>query len=51
MNEHNPFTGIGAFAGYNVRRALVFRHLPDFSVALTEDVIAILGGLLITWRI
>jgi len=41
----------GAFAGYNVRRALVLRHLPDFSVALTEDVIAILGGLLITWRI
>ena len=32
----------GAFAGYNVRRMLVLRHLPDFSVALTEDVIAIL---------
>ena len=41
----------GAFAGYNVRRMLVLRHLPDFSVALTEDVIAILGGLLMTWRL
>ena len=42
----------GAFAGYNVRRTLVLRrHLPDFPVALTEDVIAIVGGLLITWRI
>ena len=41
----------GAFAGYNVRRTLVLRHLPDFLVALTEDVIAILGGLLITWRV
>jgi uncharacterized membrane protein len=41
----------GAFAGYNARRTLVLRHLPDFSVALTEDVVAILGGLLITWRI
>ena len=42
---------VGTFAGYPVRRTLVLRHLPDFSVALTEDVIAILGGLLITWRI
>jgi len=42
----------GAFAGYNVRRTLVSRkHLPDFPVALTEDVIAIVGGVLITWRI
>ena len=42
----------GAFAGYNVRRTLVLRtHLPDFPVALTEDVIAIVGGLLITWRV
>ena len=56
----NPYLGAavacigaltGAFAGYNVRRTLVLRHLPDFSVALTEDVIAVLGGLLITWRI
>lgn len=42
----------GAFAGYVVRRKLVSRsHLPDFPVALTEDAIAIVGGLLITWRI
>lgn len=42
----------GAFAGYNLRRTLVSRrHLPDFPVALTEDVIAIVGGVLITWRI
>ena len=41
----------GAFTGYNVRRRLVSPHLPDFPIALTEDVIAIVGGLLITWRI
>lgn len=42
----------GAFAGYNVRRALVSRrHLRDFPVALAEDLIAIVGGVLITWRI
>ena len=41
----------GAFAGYHVRRTLVSRrHLPDLPVALTEDVIAIVGGVLITWR-
>jgi uncharacterized membrane protein len=40
---------VGAFAGYHVRRTLVVRRqLPDFSVALTEDLIAIVGGLLIT---
>ena len=39
---------VGAFAGYNIRHALVLRaHLPDFAVALAEDVIAIAGGLLI----
>ena len=39
---------VGAFAGYNVRKALVlWAHLPDFVVALAEDVIAIAGGLLI----
>ncbi len=39
---------VGTFAGYNVRKALVSRaHLPDFGVALAEDVIAIAGGLLI----
>jgi uncharacterized membrane protein len=39
---------VGTFAGYNLRHALVVRaHLPDFAVALAEDVIAITGGLLI----
>ena len=41
----------GTFAGYNVRHALVSRgHLPDFAVALAEDMIAIAGGLLIVSR-
>lgn len=41
----------GAFAGYHARRAIVLRsHVPDFPVALAEDVIAIASGLLITWR-
>jgi uncharacterized membrane protein len=39
---------VGTFAGYNVRKVLVLRaHLPDFGVALAEDLIAIAGGLLI----
>jgi uncharacterized membrane protein len=39
---------LGTFGGYNVRHALVTRaHLPDFAVALVEDIIAIGGGLLI----
>ena len=39
---------VGTFAGYNIRHGLVTRaHLPDFAVALVEDVIAIAGGLLI----
>jgi len=39
----------GAFIGYNVRRTVVLRGwLPDFHVALSEDLIAIVGGLLIT---
>ena len=38
----------GAFAGYHVRRAVVLKaHLPDFVVAIAEDAIAIVGGLLI----
>jgi uncharacterized membrane protein len=43
---------VGTFAGYNVRKALVLRaHLPDFVVALAEDVIAIAGGLLTVSRL
>jgi uncharacterized membrane protein len=38
----------GAFAGYHIRRAVVFRaHLPGFVVAIAEDAIAIVGGFLI----
>ncbi len=38
----------GAFAGYYIRRAVVFRaHLPDHIAAIAEDVIAISSGLLI----
>lgn len=34
----------GAFAGYHIRRAVVFRaHLPGFVVAIAEDAIAIVG--------
>ena len=39
---------IGTFAGYKTRRALVLRaHIPDFAVAIAEDVIAVAGSLLI----
>jgi uncharacterized membrane protein len=39
---------VGAFSGYNIRQAMVSRaHMPDFAVALAEDMIAIVGGLLI----
>jgi uncharacterized membrane protein len=39
---------IGTFVGYKARRALVFRaHVPDFAVAIAEDVIAVAGSLLI----
>src|SRR5580698_6558164 len=38
----------GAFAGYHIRRAVVFKaHLPDLVVAIAEDAVAIAGGLLI----
>jgi uncharacterized membrane protein len=38
----------GAFAGYHIRRAIVFKaHVPDLVAALAEDAIAIAGGLLI----
>jgi len=36
------------FAGYKTRHTLVLQaHLPDFAVALAEDVIAVAGSLLI----
>jgi uncharacterized membrane protein len=38
----------GAFAGYHIRRAAVFKaHIPDLVAAIAEDAIAIAGGLLI----
>ena len=43
---------VGTFAGYNIRHAQVLQaHLPDFGVALAEDVIAIAGGLLVVSRV
>jgi uncharacterized membrane protein len=42
---------VGTFAGYNIRRTLTSQgRLPDFAVALAEDTIAIVGGLLIVSR-
>jgi uncharacterized membrane protein len=39
---------VGAFVGYHSRRLVVSKaHVPDFAVAIVEDVIAIAGGLLI----
>lgn len=38
----------GAFAGYEIRHRLVEAFgLPDFGVALAEDIVAIGGGLLL----
>jgi uncharacterized membrane protein len=42
----------GAFSGYHIRRAAVSRlHVPALVAAITEDVIAIVGGLLIVSHI
>jgi uncharacterized membrane protein len=42
----------GAFAGYHIRRAVVLKaHLPDLVVAIAEDAVAIVGGLLIVSQI
>jgi uncharacterized membrane protein len=39
---------VGTFAGYNIRRGLVLHaHVPDFGVALAEDLVAVAGSLLI----
>jgi len=38
----------GTFGGYHARHALVSRgHVPDFAVALGEDLFAVLGGLML----
>jgi uncharacterized membrane protein len=42
---------LGAFAGYNARTALVQKfHVPDFAIAVPEDVIAIALGLFLVSR-
>lgn len=39
---------IGTFVGYKTRHTLVVRaHVPDFAVAIAEDLIAVAGSLLI----
>jgi uncharacterized membrane protein len=41
----------GAFAGYEIRRGLVTQmKLPDFVVAVVEDLLAISGGLFVVSR-
>ncbi len=42
---------LGAFAGYSARIALVRRlHVPDFAIAIPEDIIAIAFGLFFVSR-
>ncbi len=42
---------VGAYAGYHLRRWLTLdRGLPDFLIALLEDLVAVGGGLLIISR-
>ncbi len=41
----------GAFAGYYIRRGLVLQmRVPDFVIAVVEDLLAISGGLFVTSR-
>jgi uncharacterized membrane protein len=43
---------IGAFAGYYMRHALVTQvKLPDFPVAVMEDLLAVAGGLFLVSHI
>jgi uncharacterized membrane protein len=43
---------IGTFVGYKTRHALVLRaQIPDFTVAIAEDVIAVAGSLLIVSQV
>jgi uncharacterized membrane protein len=42
----------GAYAGYHIRHGLVTQmHLPDFVVAVVEDLLAISGGLFLVSRL
>jgi uncharacterized membrane protein len=43
---------VGAFAGYHIRRAVVWKaHVPALVAAIAEDAVAIAGGLLIVSHI
>ena len=43
---------VGTFGGYQVRtRTVKALHVPDFAIALIEDVVAIGGGLLLASRL
>jgi len=43
---------LGTYGGYNIRHSLVIKsNLPDFAVAFVEDVIAIVGALLVVSRL
>ncbi|HXM60221.1 MAG TPA: DUF4126 family protein [Terriglobales bacterium] len=43
---------VGTFAGYHSRRLAVSKgHMPDFVVAVAEDMIGIAGGLLTLWYV
>jgi uncharacterized membrane protein len=43
---------VGAFVGYHGRRLMVTKaHVPDFAVAMAEDLIAVAGGLLILYQV
>ncbi len=43
---------VGAFSGYQIRHALVTQvNLPDYVVALLEDLLAVAGGLYVVSRL
>ena len=43
---------VTAYAGYYIRRGLVLQtHVPDFVVAVIEDLLAISGGLYLVSRL
>src|SRR5215469_16118512 len=43
---------VSAYAGYYIRRGLVLQtHVPDFVVAVVEDLLAISGGLFLVSRL
>lgn len=42
---------VGAYVGYAIRRRLVRSGVPDFAVALVEDLVAIGGGFLLVAKV